>query len=79
MSYRLTFFNGFDRATEALSDDQINDVFDVLTEMAQEAQVRSGDVKIGRDLWVSVEAAGDTLHVTGVSQRQPSRKAPKAE
>lgn len=72
MSYRLTFFKGFDQATESLSDDQINQVFDVLTDMAQEADVKGGSVKIGRDLWLEVEVAGDTLHVAGVST-QPAR------
>lgn len=78
MSYRLTFFNGFDQATEALSDDQINMVFDVLTEMAQEAQVQGGEIKIGRDLWVTVEVTHDTLHVAGISTQAPGRKAPRA-
>lgn len=76
MSYRLTFYSGFDRATEALSDDQINEVFDVLTAMTQEEGVRSGEIKIGRDLFVSILAEGDTLHVTDVTQRTPGRKAP---
>lgn len=69
MSYRLTFFKGFDQATETLSDEQINDVFDLLTEMSQEENVKSGDVKVGRDLWVSIDVTEDTLHVTGVSTR----------
>lgn len=74
MSYRLTFFKGFDQATESLSDEQINDVFDVLTEMSQEENVKGGDVKIGRDLWVSLEVTEDTLHVTGVSTRSGKPK-----
>ena len=69
MSYRLTFYKGFDQATESLSDEQINQVFDVLTEMAQEENVKSGDVKVGRDLWVSLDVTEDTLHVTGVTTR----------
>ena len=81
MSYRLTFFKGFDQATESLSDEQINQVFDALTEMAQEVHVKGGDLKIGRDLWVSFEVAADTLHVTGVSTRggKPRAGTPSAE
>ena len=69
MSYRLTFFKGFDQATENLTDDQINDVFDALTEMSQEENVRGGEIKVGRNLWVNLEVQGDTLHVTGVTTR----------
>ena len=81
MSYRLTFFKGFDQATEALSDDQINQVFDALTEMTQEENVKSGDVKVGRDLWISLDVTEDTLHVTGVSLRgrKPQDKKAQAE
>jgi hypothetical protein len=79
MGYRLTFFKGFDQATESLSDDQINQVFDVLTEMTQEENVKGGEIKIGRDLWVSLDVSADTLHVTGVSTRggkpRPSSQA----
>lgn len=71
MSYRLTFFEGFDQATESLSDDQINQVFDALTELSQEDQVKAGNLKVGRDLWVSLNVDGDTLHVTGVSTTPP--------
>ncbi len=73
MSYRLTFFSGFDKATESLSDDQINQVFDALTEMAQEDGVRAGNVKLARDLWVSLDVRGDELHVTGVSTHAPGK------
>jgi hypothetical protein len=79
MSYRLTFFSGFDQATESLSDDQINQVFDALTEMAQEEGVRAGNVKVARDLWVSLEVRDDELHVTGVSTRAPGAKPQRIE
>jgi hypothetical protein len=72
MSYRLTFFKGFDQATQSLSDSQINQIFDALTELAQEDQIKGGNIKIARDLWVNVEVEGDTLHVVDISQR-PSR------
>lgn len=69
MGYRLTFFSGFDEATETLSDEQINEVFDTLTEMAQEDQLKGGTIKVGRDLWITLEVEGDTMHVAGVSTR----------
>lgn len=69
MSYRLTFYTGFDQATETLSDDQINQVFDTLTELAQEDLVKAGAIKVARDLWVTVEVEGDTLLVTNVSSK----------
>ena len=72
MSYSLTFYSGFDQATENLTDDQINQVFDVLTEMAQEEQVKPGVIKVARDLWVTVAVEGETLRVTNVST-QPQR------
>ena len=71
MSYRLTFFKGFDQATENLSDEQINDVFDALTEIAQEENVQGGEIKVGHNLWVNLEVKGDTLHVVGVPARGP--------
>ncbi len=74
MSYRLTFFSGFDQATENLTDDQINEVFDALTEIAQDDQVKGGNVKIGRDLWVDLEVSGDALHVKGLTTRPHGTK-----
>lgn len=78
MSYRLTFFKGFDQATENFTDEQINEVFDALTEMAQEENVRPGNIKIGHNLWVSLEVTDDTLHVTGVSTRSSKPQTAKA-
>lgn len=73
MSYRLSFFKGFDQATENLSDDQINQVFDALTELIQDPHLKSGDVKVGRDLWVRLVISEDTLHVAGISTRRPGK------
>ena len=69
MSYRLTFFEGFDRATDPLSDDQINQLFDALTELTQEAELKAGTLKIDRDVTVRYEVVGETLTVTGVDIR----------
>lgn len=79
MSYRLTFFKGFDAATESFSDEEINQVFDALTEMAHEENLQSGEVKVGRNLWVALEVTADTLHVAGVSRRsaKPTKNEPK--
>lgn len=79
MSYRLTFFKGFDQATENFTDEQINEVFDALTEMAQEDNVRPGNIKIGHNLWVSLEVNDDTLHVTGVSTRGAKPQSAKTQ
>ncbi len=79
MSYRLTFFKGFDQATENFTDEQINDVFDALTEMAQEESVKPGEIKIGHNLWITVEVSDDTLHVTGVSTRRAKTQSAKTQ
>ena len=77
MSYRLTFFKGFDQATENFTDEQINEVFDALTEMTHEESVKPGEIKIGHNLWVNLEVTDDTLHITGVSTRRTKTQSPK--